>query len=133
MSRESVFNKDYYYRLIERYFELLISKQLDHLLDCFSENVVMFFPAAGIHAEGRAAVRTVFEKFFAAYPNHRVTLKHIAVEGTFGVTEQHVILVDQDGRESEFPDNANHFHFLEGKIARVRIYSDYVKGQPLPP
>lgn len=131
MARKSAFNKNYYQRLIKRYFDLLLSKKLDPLLDCFAKEAVMFFPAAGIRAKGRAAVRRVFEQFVAEYPTHRVTVKHVAVDGNFGTTEQRVILVDHSGRKSEFPDNANHFRFLNGKIARVRIYSDYVEGQPL--
>ena len=127
-NNSSPYDKSYYRRLIEQYFDLLISKQLDGLCDLFAENVVMFFPAAGIDVKGRASVRTVLEKFFGDYPNHRVTLKHVAIDGTFGATEQHVILVDQQGRKSEFPDNANHFRFAEGRIAQIRIYSDFASG-----
>ena len=124
----SPYDTSYYRHLIEQYFELITSKQLDRVCDLFAENVVMFFPAVGIDVRGRASVRAVLEKFFGDYPIHRVRLKHVAVDSTFGVTEQHVILVDTHGGKSEFPDNANHFRFVEGRIAQIRIYSDFVLG-----
>jgi len=118
---------DYYVDMVEnRYFGKVDNKDLEAVLDCFTEDAVFTIQSAFTTHEGRdTGIRKMFENLFSTYEPkivHRDFEHVVDPENNCCAARFDVELVETDGKETNL-SNCN-FFFLneEGKFERVFVY-----------
>jgi ketosteroid isomerase-like protein len=126
-SAEQVRGHDYYVDMVEsKYFANVDRKDMDAVLDCFTEDAVFTIQSAFTTHEGReTGIRRMFENLFETYPQkivHR-DFKHVVdAENNRCAAQFEVELTDAEGNET-YLSNCNFFYLDEnGKFERVFVY-----------
>jgi len=119
--------RDYYVDMVEqKYFANVDRKDMDAVLDCFTEDAVFTIQSAFTTHEGRdTGIRKMFENLFETNSQkivHR-DFKHVVdVENNRCAAQFEVELTDNDGNET-YLSNCNFFYLDEnGKFERVFVY-----------
>jgi len=119
--------RDYYVDMVEqKYFANVDRKDMDAVLDCFTEDAVFTIQSAFTTHEGRdTGIRKMFENLLETYEQkivHR-DFKHVVdVENNRCAAQFEVELTDNDGNET-YLSNCNFFYLDEnGKFERVFVY-----------
>ena len=114
--------------LVERFAEAFNRRNVDGLLDCFTEDATYRDLFYGPHA-GRAALRAMFERMFREGRDYRWQMEAIvmdarraAAEWTFGYTATAAV-PRSEGRSVRF-SGMSIFELEDGKIRFYREYAD---------
>lgn len=126
-SVEQTRSHDYYVDMVEnKYFAKVDGKDMDSVLDCFTEDAVFTIQSAFTTHEGRdTGIRKMFENLFETYSSkmvHRDFTHVVDPENNRCSSQFDVELVDAGGNETNL-SNCNFFYLNEdGKFERVYVY-----------
>ncbi len=118
-------SREYFIHMVERaYFANVDAKNLDAVLDCFTEDAVFTIQSSFTVHEGReTGIRRMFETFFANFAEgvHREFSHVVDVENDRCSCRFSVELTGDDGTKTSL-SNCNFFYFENGKFKRVFVY-----------
>lgn len=121
-------------KLIQECTEALNSRDIDRLMNCYTDDCVRVDPLVG-KLEGKEAVKGFYITLMSAFPDLHFTVNNIiavgdnaAVEWTFEGTHQGAFppfeAYGATGKKVRF-SGANFYDLREGKIAAERVHADY--------
>ena len=114
----------YYVDIVtKRYFDGVDNKQLDKVLDCFTEDAVLTEATSNTEHDGIAAIRAMFEKLFADFSSiWHGNFVHTADPDTNTICSQFTVLITPEGGEELRYENCNRFYLKGDKFHRVYVY-----------
>ncbi|MBO6528311.1 nuclear transport factor 2 family protein [Erythrobacter sp.] len=114
----------YYVDIVtKRYFDGVDNKQLDKVLDCFTEDAVLTEATSNTVHDGIGAIRAMFEKLFADFSSiWHGNFVHTADPETNTICSQFTVLITPEGGEELRYENCNRFYLKEDRFHRVYVY-----------
>jgi len=117
--------EDYIHLVEERYFANVDHKNLEAVLDCFTEDATFTIQSAFSTHRGRdTGIRRMFERLFERYSKtvHRGFRHVVDIEGECCASQFEVENVSaRDGTETRL-SNCNFFYLEGGRFKRVYVY-----------
>ena len=114
----------YYIDIVtKRYFDGVDNKQMDKVLDCFTEDAILTEQTSNTVHNGKPAIRAMFEKLFADFADiWHGNFVHTADPETNTVCSQFTVLITPQGGEELRYENCNRFYLKGDKFHRVYVY-----------
>ena len=107
----------------KRYFDAVDNKQLDRVLDCFTEDAVLTEQTSHTVHRGKAAIRSMFEKLFADFEAiWHGNFVHTADPATNAICSQFTVLITPNGGDELRYENCNRFYLKGEHFHRVYVY-----------
>lgn len=108
----------------KRYFDAVDNKQLDRVLDCFTEDAVLTeVTSMTIHRGRDTGIRSMFEKLFADFSSiWHGNFVHAADPLTNSICSQFTVLITPNGSSGLRYENANRFYLQGDHFHRVYVY-----------
>jgi ketosteroid isomerase-like protein len=110
-------------RLIEEYFDAFNRHDLDGVMACFHDEVVLVSPA-GARTEGLAAARDRYAQEFATMPDAHCELRTVIGRDGRGVAES-IFRATMEGTPVR-ATGTEMIEFADGKIKEIRDYHQLV-------
>ena len=115
----------YYIDIVtKRYFDGVDNKQLDRVLDCFTEDAILTEVTSNtIHGGRNTAIRAMFVKLFADFESiWHGNFVHTADPGSSSVNSQFTVLITPNGGDELRYENCNRFYLKGDRFHRVYVY-----------
>lgn len=114
----------YYVDIVtKRYFDGVDNKQLDKVLDCFTEDAVLTEATSNTVHDGIGAIRAMFEKLFTDFSSiWHGNFVHTADPDTNTICSQFTVLITPEGGEELRYENCNRFYLKGDRFHRVYVY-----------
>jgi hypothetical protein len=116
----------YYIDIVtKRYFDGVDNKNMDQVLDCFTEDAILTEVTSNtVHTGRDAGIRSMFAKLFADFdPIWHGNFVHTADPGSNAVCSQFTVLITPAGTSNELRyENCNRFYLKGDKFHRVYVY-----------
>ena len=114
----------YYIDIVtKRYFDGVDNKQMDKVLDCFTDDAILTEQTSNTVHNGKPAIRAMFEKLFADFADiWHGNFVHTADPETNTVCSQFTVLITPQGGEELRYENCNRFYLKGDKFHRVYVY-----------
>ena len=114
----------YYVDIVtKRYFDGVDNKQLDQVLDCFTEDASLHEVTSDTLHQGKGAIRAMFEKLFADFSDiWHGNFVHTADPDSNAVCSQFTVLITPNGGDELRYENCNRFYLKGDKFHRVYVY-----------
>lgn len=108
----------------KRYFDGVDNKQLDRVLDCFTDDATLTEVTTNTVHEGRhAAIRAMFVKLFADFESiWHGNFVHTADPQSNSVNSQFTVLITPNGGDELRYENCNRFYLKGDRFHRVYVY-----------
>jgi ketosteroid isomerase-like protein len=109
----------------KRYFDGVDNKNMEQILDCFTEDAVLTELTSGAVHKGRdAGIRKMFEGLFANFENiWHGNFVHVADPQTNAICSQFTVLIDPKGTGTTLRyENSNRFYLKDRLFHRVYVY-----------
>lgn len=115
----------YYIDIVtKRYFDAVDNKQLDRVLDCFTEDAVLTEVTSNtIHPGRDGAIRSMFVRLFEDFESiWHGNFVHVADPQTNAICSQFTVLITPVGGSELRYENCNRFYLKGDKFHRVYVY-----------
>ncbi|MHA7819774.1 MAG: nuclear transport factor 2 family protein [Erythrobacter sp.] len=114
----------YYVDIVtKRYFDGVDNKNLDQVLDCFTEDAVLTEQTSNTVHNGKAAIRAMFEKLFADFSDiWHGNFVHTADPASNTICSQFTVLITPEGGDELRYENCNRFYLKGEHFHRVYVY-----------
>ena len=114
----------YYVDIVtKRYFDGVDNKQLDQVLDCFTEDASLHEVTSDTLHQGKGAIRAMFEKLFADFSDiWHGNFVHTADPQSNAICSQFTVLITPEGGDELRYENCNRFYLKGDKFHRVFVY-----------
>jgi ketosteroid isomerase-like protein len=109
--------------LIREFYSRLGTRDVDGLVDLFTEDCTFTSPLELRDLEGKDELRSFFKEHLATWWDHRETPVTVLIDGDAAAAVVHVEGVLRGGERLEL-DNINVWQFTRRGIRRLRIYMD---------
>ena len=115
----------YYIDIVtKRYFDGVDNKQMDQVLDCFTEDAVLTEVTSNTVHNGKDAIRSMFKTLFTSFSDiWHGNFVHTADPETNTICSQFTVLITPEGSDEELRyENCNRFYLKDDKFHRVYVY-----------
>jgi uncharacterized protein (TIGR02246 family) len=114
----------YYIDIVtKRYFDGVDNKNMDQVLDCFTEDAVLTEVTSNTVHNGKPAIRAMFTKLFADFSSiWHGNFVHTADPESNAICSQFTVLITPNGCEELRYENCNRFYQKGDKFQRVYVY-----------
>ncbi len=107
----------------KRYFNGVDNKQMEDVLDCFTEDAILTEVTSNTVHSGKPAIRAMFTKLFADFSSiWHGNFVHTADPETNAVCSQFTVLITPNGGEELRYENCNRFYLKGDKFQTVYVY-----------
>jgi SnoaL-like domain len=108
----------------KRYFDGVDNKNMDQVLDCFTEDAILTEVTSNTVHRGRdEGIRAMFTKLFADFSEiWHGNFVHTADPASNAVCSQFTVLITPQGGEELRYENCNRFYLKGDKFHRVYVY-----------
>ncbi len=108
----------------KRYFDGVDNKNLEQVLDCFTEDAILTEVTSNtVHAGRDTAIRAMFQKLFADFSEiWHGNFVHVADPETNAICSQFTVLITPVGGSPLRYENANRFYLRDRLFHRVHVY-----------
>jgi uncharacterized protein (TIGR02246 family) len=114
----------YYIDIVtKRYFDGVDNKNMEQVLDCFTEDARLTEVTSNTVHDGKAAIRAMFVKLFADFASiWHGNFVHTADPGSNAVCSQFTVLITPNGGDELRYENCNRFYLKGDKFQTVYVY-----------
>lgn len=114
----------YYIDIVtKRYFDGVDNKQMERVLDCFTDDAILTEVTSNTVHNGRDAIRAMFTKLFADFSDiWHGNFVHTADPQSNAVCSQFTVLITPNGGPELRYENCNRFYLKGDKFYRVYVY-----------
>lgn len=116
----------YYIDIVtKRYFDGVDNKNMQQILDCFTEDAILTEVTSDtVHVGRDAAIRSMFNKLLADHASiWHGNFVHTADPQSNAVCSQFTVLITPNGSDNELRyENCNRFYLKDDKFHRVYVY-----------
>ena len=115
---------DYIDLVTKRYFDGVDNKQLDRVLDCFTEDAILTEGTSNtVHSGRDTAIRAMFVKLFNDFASiWHGNFVHTADPQSNSVNSQFTVLITPNGDDELRYENCNRFYLKGDRFHRVYVY-----------
>jgi uncharacterized protein (TIGR02246 family) len=107
----------------KRYFDGVDNKQMEQVLDCFTEDAILTEVTSSTVHHGKAAIRAMFAKLFADFSEiWHGNFVHTADPRTNAINSQFTVLITPVGGSELRYENCNRFYLKGDRFHRVYVY-----------
>lgn len=107
----------------KRYFDGVDNKNIDEVLDCFTEDAMLTEVTSQTVHNGKAAIRAMFTKLFADFSSiWHGNFVHTADPQSNTICSQFTVLITPNNGEELRYENCNRFYQKNDKFHRVYVY-----------
>lgn len=114
-------SRKHYAELVDKYFKLAHSNQLEEVVAMFTDDAFATFVVAPEPFSGKEAIRGFYAKLFQDYPKIEPEIFAVIIEDNRAITEQKMTIISPDGSQVVMPFNTNHFTFEGDLIKTLRV------------
>lgn len=114
----------YYVDIVtKRYFDGVDNKNMDVVLDCFTEDAILTEVTTQTVHDGKSAIRSMFTKLFSDFSElWHGNFVHTADPASNAICSQFTVLITPNGSEELRYENCNRFYLKGDKFHRVYVY-----------
>jgi hypothetical protein len=114
----------YYIDIVtKRYFDGVDNKNVDQILDCFTEDAIITEVTSNTVHDGAGAIRAMFNKLSADFSSiWHGNFVHMADPESNAVCSQFTVLITPNGGDELRYENCNRFYLKGDKFHRVYVY-----------
>jgi SnoaL-like domain len=114
----------YYIDIVtKRYFDGVDNKNMDAVLDCFTEDAILTEVTSATVHNGKPAIAAMFTKLFADFSDiWHGNFVHTADRDSNAVCSQFTVLITPNGGPELRYENCNRFYLKGYKFHRVYVY-----------
>ena len=108
----------------KRYFDGVDNKQLERVLECFTDDAILTEVTSNtVHSGRDTAIRAMFVKLFAEFSSiWHGNFVHTADPRSNSVNSQFTVLITPDGGDELRYENCNRFYLKGDRFHRVYVY-----------
>jgi uncharacterized protein (TIGR02246 family) len=107
----------------KRYFDGVDNKNMEQVLDTFTEDAILTEVTSNTVHGGKAAIRAMFTKLFADFESiWHGNFVHTADPTSNAICSQFTVLITPNGGDELRYENCNRFYLKGDKFHRVYVY-----------
>lgn len=108
----------------KRYFDAVDNKQLDRVLDCFTDDAILTeVTSMTVHRGRDSGIRAMFQKLFADFESiWHGNFVHAADPQSNSICSQFTVLITPNDDTELRYENANRFYLEGSRFHRVYVY-----------
>lgn len=114
----------YYVDIVtKRYFDGVDNKNMEQVLDCFTQDAVLTEVTSSTVHEGIGAIRAMFARLFADFSSiWHGNFVHTADPHSNAICSQFTVLITPEGDDELRYENCNRFYLKGDKFHRVYVH-----------